>query len=359
MAARLLVYAWLALPQGGLAAAMCQYDCGWYARLATLGYASDSGFGKFGVYPNWAFFPLYPLLLRASVWASTLPAELAGIFLSSALYVGFVVVAAAYLRRTRPASDLAAWVVFSLLFPFGFTFSAVYAESLFALLLTLSVLLLRDGRPLAAGIATALLCAARPTGVLMLPLIAVDRLRHLWMGRARPDRAALLAEALLPLAIAPLGLSISMAVQYALVGDALAFNRVQILWNREWHGPLHYLIEGFAAWDWGQVLKPRELFSSSYDALWAMIGLGVAGVLGWRRRWKEAWLLGACILLPLSSGLHSIPRFVATNPFFLFACFAAASRLRRPAAVAAVYGGMGFLQAAVVAWWYQASNALY
>ena len=64
---RLAVYAALAAPYGGLAEAMCQFDCGWYERIALAGYGADAEWPPNGSLPHWAFFPLYPLLLRGAV----------------------------------------------------------------------------------------------------------------------------------------------------------------------------------------------------------------------------------------------------------------------------------------------------
>ena len=61
---RLAVYAVLAVPHGGLAEAMCQFDCGWYERIALAGYGADAQWPPNGSLPHWAFFPLYPLALR-------------------------------------------------------------------------------------------------------------------------------------------------------------------------------------------------------------------------------------------------------------------------------------------------------
>ena len=50
--ARLLVYAWMGMAWGGLAEAMCHFDCGWYERIALAGYGADSEFGDLGSYPH-------------------------------------------------------------------------------------------------------------------------------------------------------------------------------------------------------------------------------------------------------------------------------------------------------------------
>ncbi len=364
---RLAVYKVMAIPFGGLSTAMCQYDCGWYARLAAEGYGSDSLFQNYNDIPNYAFFPLYPLLVRAGIELVGMGRYFTGLLVSNLLFAGFIYVAYVHLRRTRVAFDVAMWpvmwpmmwVVFAVLFPLSFTFSAIYSESLFALLAVSSLGLLQARRPLAAAVVAALMTATRPTGILMLPIIVFDRAMHLWHHRHRADRLTLLGEVLLPIAIAPLGLSAYMLAQYLALGDALAFNHVQVLWEREWVGPVAMVASGLGHWDWGRLLLPKGLQSESYFAAWALLGLVTAAWLAWRRRSSEAFLLAASILLPLSTGLHSMPRFVATNPFFLFAVFELAMMIRNRIAVAAVFGTAGLLHGVVLVFWFISASSTY
>jgi len=356
--ARLAVYAVIAQWFGGLADAMCQYDCGWYVRLATEGYMSDSTWDTLGPVPNWAFFPLFPLLIRAAEAVTRLRGEWAGLILANVLFVGFVLASVEYLRRTRPGLDPRLWVAFAVLFPFGFTFSAAYSESLFALLTILVLLALQDRRMLLAAGLTALLCATRPTGVLMIPIILAHVAVPLWRARLEADIWARVGEALLPLAVAPLGLSLYMLYQYFMIGDALAFSHVQLLWGREWTGPLNQLWNAFSAWDWQRVLAVNGDASSSYAASWSVLGLAVAAGLAWRGRTIEAFLLAASVLLPLATATHSLPRFVATNPFFLFACASLLARIASRRWVL-VWGGLVPLQVVVILGWFFAANTLY
>ncbi len=356
---RLGFYKIMAVPFGGLATAMCQYDCFWYARLATDGYGSDSLFANYNDIPNYAFFPLYPLLLRAATMLSGMSPYFSGVLLSSALFMGFIVLSAAYLKRTRTLTDPVLWVLFAVLFPFGFVFSATYSESLFAVLIVAALALLQQRRVLAASMVTALLFATRPTGIIMLPLIVIDRGLHLWRGRHRTDRVALLGETLLPIAIAPLGLSLYMLAQYIGLGDALAFNHVQVLWERTWVGPFAMVAQGLGSGDWARLLSPKGLQSEAYFASWALLGLAAAGVMIWRRRYSEAWLCAACILLPLSTGLHSMPRFVANNPFFLFAVFDLLLMVRNRVAIAAIFGTAGLMHGVVLVFWFISASSTY
>jgi hypothetical protein len=347
---RLAVYAGLALPFGGLAEAMCQFDCGWYERIAMAGYGADADWPPHGSLPHWAFFPLYPLLLRGTVAVTGLPARVAGIALSSLCLAGFMAAGAAYLRRTRGAAAAPGrFVVLAAVMPFGLFFSALYTEALFALLATLALLGLANARPAAGALAAALAGATRPTGILLAPLFA---LRGLLAWRREGARG------LLPAAIAPLGLVVYMAAQWIAVGDPLAFSHVQMLWDRVWRDPLVYLWDGLAAWDWSQLGGMMTASSRSFLAAWGVLGLAVAAWLAARRRWAEAWLLAAGVLLPASSGLDSLPRYVVCNPAFLFAAHdLLAGRGRRTAAV--VLAGLAVAGVVPLLAWMQAHGGVF
>jgi hypothetical protein len=323
---RLGAYAALAVPFGGLAVAMCQFDCGWYERIALAGYGADAEWPPHGSLPHWAFFPLYPLLLRAFAAATRLGADSAGIALSSLCLAAFMAAGTAYLRRTRRTQAAPArFVVLTAVMPFSLFFSATYTEALFALLVTLALLGLSRERPLAGAIAAALASATRASGVLLAPLFAVSALSA-W----RRDGV----RALLPATIAPVGLVAFVAAQWLAVGDPIAFSHVQALWNRRPRFPLLALWDGLAAWDWSQLGGLMAGPSRSLFAAWGLLGLAAALWLAARRRWAEAWLLATVVLLPASTGLDSLPRYVACHPVFLFAAHDAVAPLGRPAAAA-------------------------
>ena len=325
---RLAVYAVLAVPHGGLAEAMCQFDCGWYERIALAGYGADAQWPPNCSLPHWAFFPLYPLALRAAVALTGLPARLAGILLSSLFLAGFMAAEAAYLRRSRGGQAAPErFVVLVAVAPFSFFYSALYTEALFALLVTLALLGLSCARPGAGAVAAALASATRPTGVLLTPVFAV---RGLLAWRREGPRA------LLPAVIAPLGLVVFMAAQWIEVGDPLAFSHVQALWGRVWLGPHVHLWQGLAAWDWSELNGLMAHPSRSFFAASGVLGLVVALFLAARRRWAEAWLLAAATLLPASTALDSMTRYVLCNPVFLFALHDMLAPLGRRMAVVAL-----------------------
>ncbi len=348
--ARLTLLWLLALPYDGLGEAMCHFDCGWYERIAVLGYGADSEWKDYGSLPHWVFFPLYPALLH--MVSLILPVRIGGVLLSATCLVGLALTGRAYLVRTRTVVAPLTWLGVVVLFPLGLFFTAVYTEALFALLTTACLLALRARRPWLAAGAAALASATRPTGVLLAPLAlwqCAARLRAVWPV---PLPRALII--LAPVALAPAGLLLFSLAQWIAVGDPLAFSHQQILWHRVWVGPFVTITGGLLAGDLGKLFADP---SETWGALWALFGLAVAADRARRRLWAEAWLLAACILLPAATGLDSLPRYVGTNPVFLFAVHDLLAGRPRRAALACA--GFAVLFALVARGWMQGAGGIF
>jgi hypothetical protein len=98
----LLAFAVQAWPLGGVADAMCHWDCAWYEQIALHGYggpprATPADFGQ----ASWAFFPLYPLLIRGVMGVTGLGPHGAGFAINAVLFPVLVLLAASYMRARR------------------------------------------------------------------------------------------------------------------------------------------------------------------------------------------------------------------------------------------------------------------
>ena len=166
------------------------WDGVWFVRIAADGY---------GAHPDsQAFFPLYPLLVRA---ASVLTGDLvvAGVLVSLGCYALAMIL---LYRLVRDDFDerAALWsVVFISVFPTALVFQAVYSESLFLFLALASFVSARNGRFGRAGLLGGLASMTRLTGwCLALPLAWEAYVRWRPTGDADPaegarfDRRALL-----------------------------------------------------------------------------------------------------------------------------------------------------------------------
>jgi hypothetical protein len=367
---RLVAYCLIARGFGGASHVLCNYDCGWYEHTARAGYDLAPVSDVYANTANWAFFPLYPLLLAAvaAITPSALGMTWAGILLSTICFAGFGTLGALYLQQGSPGNAPGrmalpfAWLGFVSLWPGDLYFAFPYSEALYALLMTASLLALTRERAVESALASAALTATRPPGVLMVPVIFADRWRYLWQnhraGRFRQAPVTVLSEVLLPVALAPLGLFAFMAYLRWRMGDALAFIHVQTAWNRHALPPWIFLWDGLATNDWGRVLAHPARESLSLEAGVAIAGLILALCLLLRRRYAEAWLIGGTILLASSSGLQSMPRFVLSNPIVIFALYRMSMAEAGPRRRMLVMLALGLLQLLLVFAWFSGAPVL-
>jgi Mannosyltransferase (PIG-V) len=318
-----------------LVAPAARWDASWYLDIAHHGYGES---------PNRpAFFPLYPMSIRAIAWVTGEPL-LVGLFLS---FLCFLVGLAAFhrLAALELGPDAARWAVWGLaLFPGSLWFSAVYSESLFLMVSVGAVLCARQRRFAWAGVLGALGAATRSAGlVLMLPLAL------LWWDayRAqRPPGAGAAERRVSPLSLGwvllvPLGLA---AYCGYLELDGASWHApfaAQDVWHRAFKGP-------FVAINWGATAAfdgLRQIIHGSptpvywdraagdsiavgrHDvALFLCLVLAVPALIGAFRRLPLAHgaYAAAALLLPLSypvvpQPLMSLPRFEAVlYPLFLW-----------------------------------------
>jgi hypothetical protein len=110
-------------------------DAVWYLRLADEGWSTDDA--------SAAFFPLYPLTVRAIAWILPGDELLAALLVSNLAFLGallalFALTAEAFGERIARRA-----IVVTAIFPTSFFFLAPYTESLF---LVLSILAFREAR---------------------------------------------------------------------------------------------------------------------------------------------------------------------------------------------------------------------
>ncbi len=203
------------------------FDGEHYVSVAQNGYAQPGGASP-------AFFPLYPLLVRAS--AVLLGGPLSRGALS---VVGVLVSLAAFLVALwfvyRIAEDgwgprAAQGTVLTLaFFPTAFFFNAAYTESLFLMLSAGALWAARVREDLLlACLLAGLAAATRNVGVFLAVPLAFEWWRH---RDERGWRAACLA-------LAPSGLLAYAAYLWHRFGDPLLFYTEQAKWERSFAGPL-------------------------------------------------------------------------------------------------------------------------
>jgi Mannosyltransferase (PIG-V) len=303
-----------------LAAPAARWDSVWYLAIARDGYPDAT---------HTAFFPLYPLLVRAA--GAVCGSLVAGGILVS---LACALAALALLHRLTELElglDAARGAVWALaLSPVAFFLSAVYSESLFLALSVGGVYAARTRRWAWAGLLGALAAGTRSAGVLLaVPLVL------LWWEQ-RPRRARDLAW----VALIPVGLGAFCAWLAATGLDAGAPFHAQDQWFRHFAGPFAGAWDGtVAAWDGARQLlsgsrvpvfftqaggDPYVVASHNLE-LFAALLVAVPLLVGVVRRLPLAYAAYAvCALaLPLSypvgpQPLMSLPRFeLVLFPLFM------------------------------------------
>lgn len=209
-----------------LAGSVDRFDSAFYLDIASHGYGSLAS-GRV------AFFPLYPLLIRA-VGLLTGSLVIAGVLISAVAFLLALVLLHRLTELELGRRAATATVLIVCFAPLSLFFTAIYTESLFLMLSVGALLAARRERWALAGVLGALATLTRPTGFLLALALVVMRLR----SSRRFDRR--LAWALVPAVTL-------VAYLVALVADGfpwLAPFHVETIWHRIAVGPVGGLLAG-------------------------------------------------------------------------------------------------------------------
>jgi hypothetical protein len=277
-----------------LESAPAHFDGIHYLRIMAKGY-DDEG--------EQAFFPVYPLAIRAVSWTGLDP-------ILSALLINLLCL----LGLTTLISRRSLLLLLS--FPASLFFMAVYTEPLFIFLLALSWSLLAKKQYLYAALTIGLLSGVKIVGIAMvIPLMIA-----LWPNIAR---------IILYLPLATSGLISYMTYLWLRFGDPLKFFHVQPMFGGGRSGDTLILLPQIL-YRYARMILTFDFNSFAYARLWwELLSFLLFGWLLflWRKHLSLSawWYCLVAILLPTLSGtLSSFPRYaLAALPIFTLA----ASRL--------------------------------
>lgn len=308
--------------------ALCVYDCNAYERLALNGYEGrPSGFDK-GDANNWAFFPVFSIMVWALNKLTGLSMLVGGSILSLLLTVWGAIISWPLFERKFRAYFLFCFFLF--LGPFSYYFNTLYTESLFILLTCAGFVMLRRGDYVMAGVAGLFLSATRSTGLLFAPAILIGAFQNHVRDGGRPfDFFKTLwkrTDLMLAVALVPVGLSVFAIYLYLHSGDALAFVHIQRAWGRTFRNPFGNLWQALTV----QFLTNKNYSSISTDlafGLAAVAGIALSAAMAWRGKWDWAIFSLFAVLLPLSTNTYSMLRFVVgIAPVLIMAAILGAER---------------------------------
>ncbi len=232
-----------------------KWDAGHYLRIAEFGYQDQFELDR-------AFFPLYPMLIKAANFV------LPGSYLAAALFVSNVAAyGVLFMLHRLTAHELGPaaadrTIYYLVAFPTAFFLVAPYNHSLFLLAATSSLYAMRTGKWWLAGAAAAVASGTRSVGVLLLLPFAFEYLRQRsfdWR-RIRFDALAIL--------LVPGGL-IGYAIYCKLAfGNFLAFSEAQRFWYRTFDWPWNSL--------WRTISEPFKWHALDEFSLVNLIDFGAA-----------------------------------------------------------------------------------
>jgi hypothetical protein len=152
-----------------------RFDALWFLRIADSGYRLDDG--------SAAFFPLFPLTIRAVSFLIGGHPFGASVLVSNAALLGALVVTYLLTESEFDERRARTTVVLLAFFPTAFFFVMPYSESLFLLLAVTAFWGARRGSWGVAGAAGALAALTRSVGLVLAPALAIEALHRRAEGR--------------------------------------------------------------------------------------------------------------------------------------------------------------------------------
>ena len=274
---------------------LCSWDCSWYSGIVESGYDLKPHAHEKGDAANWAFFPLFPYISKPLYLLSGISSGKA-LVIASKLFTllsifSFIKFCQVYEDTINPAIS-ACVVAFS---PYALYGNVGYTESCFLFLTCIFFIQLKSGNYLKAGMAGAALTATRFVGL----SAAIAYLCFILINKAQ-WRASDKESITFSLLLIPLGISLYSTYLYFLTGDALAFSHIQRAWNRYPENPITVILNGFKSKD-------------TLHIYWAFLSLTAIAstIYFFYKRYSELALFSLiCTLVPLSTGLWAMPRYI-------------------------------------------------
>lgn len=276
-----------------------QYDAEAYLDIAKNGYNSNlnNGIGNYG------WYPFYPLLI---VIFSFVGYELAAFLISNFCSFLFVILLYFLVREDFDNNIAYRTILYTLLFPTAYFFTAMYSESLFMVLMLAMFLAARKEKWLTVGILGFFLSLTRMQGIfLSIPMF------YLYMS-GKSFSLKKLDKKILPLGLFFLGLATFLSYQYFITGDPFIQFHTQYYYRSispPWESFANAVI---------RIISPpltevpiKEVLYNSFNLMIA-IGFTVLCYLSYKllRHEYTIYFIISIILPLISSTLEAISRFV-------------------------------------------------
>ncbi len=202
------------------------FDGRHYTDIAKYGYENY----------NFAFFPLYPLLIDAVHSTNVLNYLESGVFISIVFLLLSIILLYKISLLDMDRDGAIRAVIFLLIFPLSFYYNSVYPDALFFFLITSSMYFARSRNWLLCGVFGFFATFTRTSGVVLIPALIVE-----WMiqneVKIRPVelmiRGLTKPKLLLTLTLTCLGFVAYMLYCEAYHGDAFLFQKSMSAWKQD------------------------------------------------------------------------------------------------------------------------------
>lgn len=314
-------------------ASFTQWDAHHYLSIADHGYINNGRYLEEGSYI--AFFPLFPLVIRAFAFLSGLGSLSSAIFIN--LVIGFSAAVLLYKlveEKFGPRAALSATFLFSF-YPATVFLTVPYTESLFIFLVLTFFYFIRRNKLAAAGATAGLVLITRLTGIVLIPVLFYELIKE---KRYRTG-------SILGLLLSGPPILSFLIFQYFRFGTPLAFLEAQkINW---YHQP---------AWPWqGFWLIAKNAFYGQTDllAMWRMdlffVCLMILTLIMASRKIEPAMLIfgWAVILLSLSQTfiLGTTRYMMSVIPFYIYWSHMLDERFSVTLSIAGLFAGIAAINA--------------
>lgn len=278
---------------------------------------SGTGYG----YAQQAFFPLYPLLIRA-VSGLNVDKYLTGVLISNFFFFCSIIILFKLLIK-KYSENQAYWVILVLLvFPTSFFFTSIYTESTFLFFLISSIFFWQNKNWKLAGIFGFLASFTRMSGVFLLPAYFFS-----WFWGEKKSYKVFYTFLLIPL-----GLFSYMIYLLSTTGDPLMFLHVQALFGQNRSDNLVMLPQ--VIWRYIKIIISIPRTSTQYLSTILEFSTGIffliTSIISFKKISREISIFSAIsYLVPTLTGTFaSLPRYVLTclGTFILVGTIIASSK---------------------------------
>lgn len=256
---------------------------------------------------DFAYFPLLPWLIalaRRIFLTAPLPTAvlICNLAFFASLFVLFKIILLDY-------STKIAWraIFFIIIFPTSFYYGAIYTESIYLLLATLSFYFARKSNWLAAGVWGYLAGLSRLVGVALMPALILE-----WLSQNRPTLANFLKTKASFIFLAGLGIVTYAVFLQLRHGDFLLFQKSMVNWEQD-----KFVFPLQTAW---RYLKILFLFPQKNEFVYWRAALEFASTIAYfalsffvliKVRLSYGIFMLLSLIIPASTGtLQSMPRYI-------------------------------------------------